>query len=427
MHTKNNEKLKSLLEKKGIISRKIGQLKNNNEPIDQLIHEIQGVSIEIKKLKNEIKRVKTLQESKLETSSKLVPSQFKPRILNDGPVDLHVTRNINSDEWDLFVNEHPNSSLYHSTSIRRVIKDTFGHDCIYLAVEDKDHVIQGILPLIKLNSRLFGHFIISVPFFNYGGMLVRSKAAENKLFNAAKEIALESGASHIEYRHTFHGTKYKARTDKITMLRQLPDSTDLFWQDIGSKVRAQITKAKSYNMTAETGKSELINDFYTVFSQNMRDLGTPVYAKKFFINMMSNCENAHIVIIYHKSRPVSAAFLLGWRDTMEIPWASTLRKYNRMNANMLLYWTVLKHSIKLGFKIFDFGRSNKDSGTYRFKKQWGAEAHQLYWHYWLRNDSDEPPKINPGNPKYKLMIYVWTKLPVWLTKIIGPGVVKYLP
>lgn len=427
MQTENKEKLKSLVKKKGTISRNIGQLKSNDEPIDHLLYEIQDISLEIKRLKAEIKRATPLQKNIAITTVKLTPSQFKPRTLNENSEKLYIKTDTSSDRWNYFVNNHPNSSAYHSTSVRNIIKDTFGHTCIYLAVEDEDHGIQGVLPLIKLNSRLFGHFLISVPFFNYGGILANSKEAESKLFNAAKKIACESGASHIEYRHTFYDKKYKTRTDKITMLRQLPETSNLLWQDIGSKVRAQITKAKSYHMTAKTGRSELINEFYAVFSRNMRDLGTPVYAKKFFINLINNCDNTHIVIIYYKSKPVSAAFLLGWRDTMEIPWASTLREYNNMNANMLLYWTVLKHSIEQGFKVFDFGRSNKDSSTYRFKKQWGAEPHQLYWHYWLQNDSDAPPKINPGNPKFKLMIYIWKKLPVWLTKIIGPKIVKHLP
>ncbi len=427
MQASNKERLKSLVEKKGIISRNIGRLKNNNEPIDHLLRNIQTISIEIKKLKAEIKREKSLQQNKSGAATKLTPPQFKTRTLDDNSAKLYVRTDTNSEKWDQFINKHPNSSAYHCTSIRDVIKDTFGHTCIYLTAEDEDHVIQGALPLIKLNSRLFGHFLISVPFFNYGGILANSKQAEIELLNKAKNIARESGASHIEYRNTFHDEVQKTRTDKVTMLRQLPETSDLLWLDIGSKVRAQITKAQSYHLTTKAGKSELINEFYTVFSRNMRDLGTPVYSKKFFINIINKCKDTHIVIIYYKSKPVSAAFLLGWRDTMEIPWASTLREYNNMNANMFLYWTVLKHSIEQGFKIFDFGRSNKNAGTYRFKKQWGAEPQQLYWHYWLQNDSDEPPKINPANPKYKLMIYFWKKLPVWFTKIIGPVIVKHLP
>jgi hypothetical protein len=111
---------------------------------------------------------------------------------------------------------------------------------------------------------------------------------------------------------------------------------------------------------------------------------------------------------------------------MEVPWASTLRSANRYDANMFLYWELLRQACSSGYKVFDFGRSTRDAPTYRFKKQWGAQPKQLYWHYWLR-DGGEPPKINPDNPRYRLVIYVWQRLPVWLTRLLGPGIVKFLP
>ncbi len=128
----------------------------------------------------------------------------------------------------------------------------------------------------------------------------------------------------------------------------------------------------------------MLNDFYAVFAHNMRDLGTPVYAKQFFRLILEAWpEQTHIVVLQLGNKPVAAALLLGDRDMMEIPWASTLQSANTMNMNMLLYREVLGLCIRHGYRFFDFGRSSKDSGTYRFKKQWGAEPLQHYWHYWL--------------------------------------------
>jgi len=158
----------------------------------------------------------------------------------------------------------------------------------------------------------------------------------------------------------------------------------------------------------------------------MRDLGTPVYSKKLFSNMLSHNDSAHIVIIYHQNKPVSCGFVLGWKNTLEIPWASTLRKANKLDANMKLYWEILKFAVSQDYDIFDFGRSSKDANTYKFKKQWGAKPHPLFWHYWLPNEQ-VLPEINPNNPKFKIMIAIWKKLPVWLANIIGPPIVKNLP
>ena len=125
-------------------------------------------------------------------------------------------------------------------------------------------------------------------------------------------------------------------------------------------------------------------------------------------------------------RPVAAAFLLGYKDTLEIPWASTIKDVNHLSVNMLLYWEVLKFAVDNQYQYFDFGRSSKDSGTFRFKQQWGAIPKQCYWHYWLKNNA-EMPSLNPNNPKYKLVISLWKKLPVSVTKYIGPNIVKSLP
>jgi serine/alanine adding enzyme len=164
-----------------------------------------------------------------------------------------------------------------------------------------------------------------------------------------------------------------------------------------------------------------------VFAKNMRDLGTPVYGKAFFRHILQTFpDNSRIIIVRLNKHPVAAAFLLGHDTTLEIPWASTIKQVNHLSMNMLLYWEVLKFAIGSNYRFFDFGRSSKDSGTYRFKQQWGAKPRQCYWHYWLRGGG-ELPALNPNNPKYKALITLWKIMPVWLTKWIGPGIVKNLP
>ena len=212
------------------------------------------------------------------------------------------------------------------------------------------------------------------------------------------------------------------------MVRALPETAENLWQDVGTKVRAQIKKAQRFDLQMKFGKAELLDDFYRVFAENMRDLGTPVYAKTFFSELINSslASSFDIGVMYFEKKPVACCFLMRHKGMMEIPWASALNSVNEMNVNMLMYWEVLKRAINQGNQFFDFGRSSKDAGTYRFKKQWGAIPQQLYWYYWLPDDGTMP-ELNPNNPKYKLLITVWQKLPVWFTRWIGPPVVKYLP
>ena len=180
-------------------------------------------------------------------------------------------------------------------------------------------------------------------------------------------------------------------------------------------------------MTARVGGAECVEDFYRVFSRCMRDLGTPVYAKKFFdVLVKAFPKESRICVISLDGVPLAAGLLYGFRHTLEIPWAASDKRYNRLSPNMLLYSSALQYACQQGFQFFDFGRSTPDSGTYRFKEQWGAKPRQLYWYYWLAG-GQRIPELNPDNPKFKAAISVWQHLPLPVTNLIGPHIVKYLP
>ena len=217
------------------------------------------------------------------------------------------------------------------------------------------------------------------------------------------------------------------RTDKVTMLLNLPETAEELGKAIGAKRRSQIKRPIREGVTFELGGVELIDDFYHVFSINMRDLGTPVYGKSFFKQIFQTFpDNAKIAIARLNGEAVGTGFLIGNGQTMEIPWASTLRKVNKIGVNMFLYWNILTSCIEQKYQIFDFGRSSKNSGTLRFKKQWGAQESQLYWYYQLK-EGQKIPQMNPTNKKYQLMIKTWQKMPVSLCNMIGPHIVKGLP
>ena len=211
------------------------------------------------------------------------------------------------------------------------------------------------------------------------------------------------------------------------MILTLPDTHEVLWQGFTSKLRSQIKRPRQEKPRVYCGGIEYLEDFYSVFARNMRDLGTPVYGKRFFLNILDSFpQESRIIVIRLDNRPVAAGFLMDHGDTLEIPWASTVREVNRLSMNMLLYWEVLKLAIAGKHRYFDFGRSSMDSGTFHFKQQWGAQPKRLHWHYWLR-DTDGLPMLNPANPRYALMINLWKRLPLQLSKWLGPAIVKNLP
>jgi serine/alanine adding enzyme len=421
--------LKQLKQQKGIASKAVGEARKLNLPPDHEIAAVKNISQQIGTVEAAIKagKTETISPPAHSKQSDLLPPQFQQKhIVDNQNATLTIEENLSATRWDEYINNHPNATIYHSSAIRQVIEATFGHTGHYLAAIDDADQIQGVLPLIEMKSRLFGHFIISMPFFNYGGILSNTSNAEQALLLHAQNLAKQTSVSHIEYRHTEDHINLPSISAKVAMLRTLPKTSDCLWEEIGTKVRAQIKKAQRQNTKVVTGREDLVDDFYRVFSQNMRDLGTPVYSKQLFINMLQNCQEASIIVVYLNEKPVSTGFLLGWRNTVEIPWASTLREANQYDCNMLLYWEILKFAINQSYEIFDFGRSNKEASTYRFKKQWGAKPKDLYWHYWIA-DGAALPEINPKNPKFQLIISLWKMLPVIVTRLIGPHIVKNIP
>jgi serine/alanine adding enzyme len=343
-------------------------------------------------------------------------------------MNVRLFREGDRDSWNAYVRESEKSTCYHLIGWKDVIERSFGHKTYYFLSEDKNNTINGILPLVHLRSVLFGNFMISLPYFNYGGICADNKEIADQLLREARRVAVGKNSNHIELRHTQDAhSELHVKTAKVSMRLLLPEDPNVLWGSLNSKLRSQIKRPAKEEMYSKIGREEELDSFYDVFSINMRDLGTPVYPREFFKNILREFQETWIITVYtREGRPAASGFLLGYRRQLEIPWASSLRKHNRYGPNMLLYWNSLKFACENGYNVFDFGRSTIGEGTYRFKEQWGAKPVQLYWHYWLKN-SVSVPEINPKNPKYQVAMKIWKMLPVALTKAIGPGIVKNLP
>jgi FemAB-related protein (PEP-CTERM system-associated) len=418
------------------LSRQIGQAKKDGGEVDELLAAMKKHSKHLKVLETGIGE---LQEEILvcfNTTKDAVTvapqaDTVSTRIYSATNIDandIHVSLDAATpEEWNRYVESNPAASLYHRAEWQALIKETFGHSGYYFSARDKTGNITGVLPLIRLRSRLFGDFMVSMPYFNYGGAVADHPLIEQHLMEAAAQQGARIGVSHIEFRDDTPRGELPARTEKVNMILQLPDNQDELWQSFTPKLRAQIRRPQREKPQVLMGGVEYLDDFYAVFSRNMRDLGTPVYSRTFFRNILDSFpDTSQLIVVRLADRPVAAAFLIGHRDTLEIPWASTLSDVNRLSINMLLYWEILKYAIKQGYRNFDFGRSSKDSGTYRFKQQWGAQPRPLYWHYWQAS-GDTLPSLNPDNPRYALAIKVWQRLPLTVTTALGPLIVKNLP
>jgi FemAB-related protein (PEP-CTERM system-associated) len=292
-----------------------------------------------------------------------------------------------------------------------------------------DGQTRGFLALAYVRSLLFGRYLVSLPYLNYGGVQADDEATARLLIDRAVELADRLRVRRLELRHTHptaHARLGHARTDKVHMRLDLPASTERLFKGLDSAVRSQVRKGMKNGLTVAWGGAQLLSDFYAVFSRNMRDLGTPVYSRGLFAAALEQFPGrAELCVVRDAERPLAGALLLhGWGVT-EVPSASSLRQFNRTNANMLLYYHLLERAVERGQDVFDFGRSTPGSGTFKFKAQWGASPSGAEWQSYLRAGCLE--ETQPTNPRYQRMVHVWRRLPVALTRWIGPSIVRGIP
>jgi serine/alanine adding enzyme len=326
------------------------------------------------------------------------------------------------------VRSNPRSHRYHTFAWRRIIESSFGHRAHYLIAEAADGRLTGVLPLVRVRSRMFGDFLVSLPFVNYGGPCADDLGMARRLVAEAIRLAERQGVSHLELRtETRIERDLQTRQSKVSMRLPLPPTADELWTSFPTKLRTKIRRVQQEDMTVRIGRGEELDAFYDVFAANMRDLGTPVYAKRFFRAVLDELpDTSWIGTVRLKGQPVAAGLIVGFRNGVEIPWGSSHRRYNHLRPNLLLYWNLLRFSCEQGYRLFDFGRSSPDSGPYHFKLQWEAAPVPLQWQYWLP-DGAALPDLNPQNPRYQLAVRMWQRLPVGLTRVIGPPIVRNIP
>jgi serine/alanine adding enzyme len=187
-----------------------------------------------------------------------------------------------------------------------------------------------------------------------------------------------------------------------------------------------VRKAEKEGLASTVGGAELLAGFYSVFAENMRDLGTPVYPRDLFVRTLEQFPDARVFVVRLGDKTVAGAVALRFRDTVLVPWASSLRAYRSRCPNMLLYWTMLKTAVEDGAARFDFGRSSPDAGTHQFKLQWGARETPLHWEYSLLGGATIPDQ-GPSNSRFHLAIDLWRRMPLIVANSIGPRLVRHIP
>ncbi len=353
----------------------------------------------------------------------LIASHREP---GSAAIPIVVEENPPDADWEGYTRGHPTATLFHGIGWRRVLDRSFGYRPFHRLARRGPNVC-GVLPLYRVPSIPFGHSLVSTPFAVYGGICADDEHAARALHEDAAALARRLGSRYVELRHEKPLVGLPAKDLYVTFRRGIHPDREANMAAIPRNQRRSIRVAERHGLTARVGGEELLPGFYQVYSESVRNLGSPVFPKRLFQMLLDEYgPHCRILAVFRGQAMVSGVLTLFYRDQVMPYYGGSTREGIRLATNDFMYWNLLCYGAENGYTVFDFGRSKKDSGAYHFKRHWGFEPTQLAYQYELTGQR-ELPDLSPANPKFSLAIRIWRRLPLRLTQWLGPRMVRYFP
>ncbi|WP_421621950.1 FemAB family XrtA/PEP-CTERM system-associated protein [Alkalilimnicola ehrlichii] len=326
--------------------------------------------------------------------------------------------------WDAYVTACPEATFFHRAGWAEVIRRAFGHPTLFLFAEREGQIV-GVLPLARVKSLLFGHSLISLPFCVYGGIVADDPGAARALDEAARAEAADQGVDHLEYRHRrpYH-PDWPTKDLYVTFRKPIEPEVEANMNAIPRKQRRMVRKGIKAGLTSEVDTDE--TRFFPVYAGNVHRMGTPVFSRRYFRILKAvfgdDCE---YLTVTRDGQPVASVLSFYFRDEVLPYYGGGTPLAREVAGYDFMYWELMRRGCEAGYRLFDFGRSKRGTGSFSFKKNWGFEPEPLHYEFELHR-GDAVPDNNPLNPKYQRLIRWWQRLPLPVANAIGPYVVRNL-
>ena len=329
--------------------------------------------------------------------------------------------------WDQFVSSRPNGTFFHQLGWKRVMEKTYGYKPYYFCAKRGDR-ITGIAPSFLISNWMMGRCLISLPFAVYGGVCAEDQESEQALIAQLESLANDLGVAYLELRNRTGEIRpdYHRNPRYSTFTLPLVHDTDAIYKAFPKDIRYMLRKGEKAGLHAKQGFEQL-DSFYALMTINLRRLGTPAFPKQLFENLISEYPGQiDLTVVYSAGQPVCGGMSFFFRDWMQPYYIGSKEEAKGLAANNFLWWELMKLGANRGHSIFDFGRSKKNSGNYDFKKKWNPLIEDLPYQVRLIRRK-EAPDFSPMNPKFEAATNLWKKMPLGLTRAIGPHVVRWFP
>ena len=343
------------------------------------------------------------------------------------PVQIHsLTAEVEA-QWDDFVQSHPKATFFHQIGWKKVMQATYGYRPFYFYAE-RDGRIAGIAPSFLISNWMTGRCLISLPFAVYGGICANDPEVDAALTAHLERIAEREGVQYLEIRNRSGAILpgYQANPRYATFTLPLVSDTESLYKSLPKDIRYMIRKGEKAGLTVKRG-AEHLDTFYHLMTVNLRRLGTPAFPRALFQSLIREYPSqTEITVVYSGGKPVSGGMSFFFRDWMQPYYIGSLDEAKGLAANNFLWWELMKRGAQKGCTTFDFGRSKQDSGNFAFKKKWNPQIDTLSYQVRLVRRK-EMPNFSPTNPKFEMATNAWKKMPLSLTRVLGPRVVRWFP
>ena len=339
--------------------------------------------------------------------------------------------------WDEFVNAHPAGTFFHLLAWRSILASSFGYEPIYLFVQEGGQV-RGVLPLFLVKSLLFGRSLVALPVGVYGGIVAADEQAGRMLLDEAARVAREQRVRYLELRGNPYGefdvaasangtvSAWSRKDLYVTFMGEIDATDEANLARIPRKQRRMVRQGEKHGLKAVFDNGRLA-EFYEVYAESVRNLGTPVYGYGYFKTLVAEFgDRCKVLVIEHEGIVIAAVMAFFYRDQVLPYYGGASKEWLHLAPNDFMYWELMRYAAAQGYKIFDFGRSKEGTGSFNFKRHWGFDPKPLpYWCY--APSGQAIPDTSPLNPKLQWAIRIWRGLPLAVTNSLGPHIVKHIP
>ena len=326
--------------------------------------------------------------------------------------------------WDDFVKENNEATFFHQAGWQEVISKAFGHDTYYIYVEHNS-LITGILPLVHIKSLLFGNSLVSIAPCVYGGIIANDDVSYSALDQESCRLANVLGVDYLEMRNQVQKTPERPYKELyVSFSKELDSDVEKNFLAIPRKQRAMVRKGIEAGLNSV--RDNEVDRLYRAYSESVRNLGTPVFSKKYFETLKEVfADQCEILTVLHNGHLVASVMSFYFKDQVLPYYGGGTELARNLKGNDFMYWEVMRRAVEKGCKVFDYGRSKIGTGSYSFKKNWGFNPKPIFYEFYLVN-AKIMPDINPLNPKYKYFISAWKHLPLAVSQWVGPWLSKDL-